>query len=219
MRYRNPTFAQSIKLVALFFAVFSGFTACKIGSKDLQLDPELKRSIFPIADGWTWTYNLITFGNSTFGVPCQPGTRTQSMSATATIQGKTAVWLPLLCASTPTNAAYSVTGDQVWKWTGTEWISYLDAPLTEGRSFISGTRAYTWYRPYNVTVPAGTFNDCWTKKDNRSDSFETFCRGVGLVISHNADAAPNGWRATLERTFGPTVRQSGDENDGFDELP
>jgi hypothetical protein len=35
-----------------------------------------------------------------------------------------------------------------------------------------------------VTVPAGTFDDCWTcerRDDSRVGASSTFCRGVGLV--------------------------------------
>lgn len=175
---------------------------------------ELKKSIFPISPNWTLRYSIAIFGSTTFGIPCTAGTVTRTIRGTATLQGRSGTWLPQLCTTNATNTAYSVDGDQVYEWNGSEWNTFISAPLTDGRTFLAGLKTYTWFQTPNQTVPAGTFSDCWTRKDTRSDSFDVFCRGVGLIRSHNVGAlATNGWRATLENAVGPTVArtQSGEE--------
>ncbi len=42
--------------------------------------------------------------------------------------------------------------------------------------------------PQNLhyTVEAGTFSDCWRRKQNGYDVWEIYCHGMGMVRSHNA---------------------------------
>jgi len=49
-----------------------------------------------------------------------------------------------------------------------------------------------------VTVPAGTFTDCWTAQQQVSyTAYLTYCRGAGLVRSYSQDLGGNGWDAQL----------------------
>ncbi len=167
--------------------------------------PDPKREIFPMNDTWTWTYQVTTFGNATFGSACRPGSVVRQAKGTVTRQNLVGTLLPTLCQSAVETVAYRVSGDSVYYWNGAEWTTYVEAPLTEGRKFYSGVQGYTWQRPPKVTVPAGTYRDCWTKKHDRSDSQETFCRGVGLVSAYQLDAFGNGWKAVLDRATGPAA--------------
>jgi len=56
----------------------------------------------------------------------------------------------------------------------------------------------TWHRETSVTVPAGTFTDCWTANQQVSyAAYLTYCRGAGLVRSYSKDLAGDGWDAQL----------------------
>ncbi len=58
--------------------------------------------------------------------------------------------------------------------------------------------SYTWESAGSVTMPAGTFNDCWTARQNVSyTAYQTYCPGVGMVESYSEDLAGNGWTAQL----------------------
>ena len=191
--------------ITLCLLVILGLNGCQQLKKNLQSLEDYKNQIFPLAGNWGWTYKVVTFGGMT-SAPCLQGLVRRTVLGSTLLANRTATLMSPICAPAgAANSPYSVTGDQVWQWNGSEWISYLDAPLTDGRSFFSGLQIFTWFRPNSITVPAGTFTDCWTKKDSKSDSFETFCRGIGLVASYKIDVFGNGWKASLERISGPVL--------------
>ncbi len=192
---------MKIAVLLLLCLVLNG---CQKLGKSLQDLADYKGQIFPMASTWRWTYKVVTFGGITFGANCQTGLITRAAGGSSTAGNRRGTLMGPICTSPGVaNTLYSAEGDQVWMWNGSDWIAYLDAPLTEGHSFLSGFQTFTWYRPNSVSVPAGTFSDCWTKKDSKSDSFETFCRGIGLVSSYKVDAFGNGWKATLNKISGP----------------
>ncbi len=75
---------------------------------------------------------------------------------------------------------------------------FLDMPLEighEGTSIDGST--LRWSAHGQVTTPAGTFDDCWTREDEDSNTY-TFCRGVGLTRAVQVDASGyNGFIAEL----------------------
>ena len=65
----------------------------------------------------------------------------------------------------------------------------MNAPVEDGRQFETGIYAantdemFRWGRVPEVTVPAGTFSDCWQTYSNVAtiEDIRIYCPGVGLV--------------------------------------
>jgi hypothetical protein len=75
---------------------------------------------------------------------------------------------------------------------------FIDPTLVDGHTWSYFNSSYTWKRETSVTVPAGTYTDCWTANQNVSyTAYNTFCRGVGMVHSYSSDLSGNGWDAKL----------------------
>jgi hypothetical protein len=125
-------------------------------------------------------------------------------SANAT-NGRAAFQITTLCPP-PTQLSvdsYSVPtpgGDEVdYDYQGA-WTVSVDPTLVDGHSWPGAAGiTLTWHRVAgSVSVPAGTFGDCWKRQSSQtSNSYDVFCRGVGIVISH-FDLNGNGseWKLT-----------------------
>jgi hypothetical protein len=63
------------------------------------------------------------------------------------------------------------------------WLMLIDPVLKDGHSWsYGGYTTYTWKRETSVTVPAGTYTDCWTAVSSVSTfPTSTYCRGIGPV--------------------------------------
>lgn len=61
----------------------------------------------------------------------------------------------------------------------TQRIEYMKTPVVDGATWSS----YRWQSVGSVTVPAGTFQDCWRRiaVTATQEDWVEFCRGVGLV--------------------------------------
>lgn len=92
------------------------------------------------------------------------------------------------------------TGDRVETYDedGQLVVVSLDEPVADGHSWeASPGRTFTWNRePAPVTVPAGTFEDCWTRVEVGLPYTSTYCRGVGKVREALGDV--DGYVAELE---------------------
>ena len=97
------------------------------------------------------------------------------------LDGKDAFQTTSLCAGAEASY-YAVDGDVVQvDYQGT-WILALDAPVEEGHTWSNGSSTFTWHKEPHVTVPAGTFDNCWRATQNVSyEAYTIFCRGVGPV--------------------------------------
>jgi len=61
---------------------------------------------------------------------------------------------------------------------------YLDTPVEEGHRWQDSVgRSLSWHKAGSVTVPAGTYHDCWERRlaSATENGAVTFCRGVGQV--------------------------------------
>ena len=59
---------------------------------------------------------------------------------------------------------------------------YLDSPVSHGHTWNYVGNTATWLDAGTVTVPAGTFTNCWRWQTNTPESgYGIYCRGVGLV--------------------------------------
>jgi hypothetical protein len=75
----------------------------------------------------------------------------------------------------------------------------LDAPVEEGHtwtySFGGAGPQFVWHDAGTVTVPAGTFTNCWARAYvSQSLARFIYCRGVGLIEVDDTDF---GYRAVL----------------------
>jgi hypothetical protein len=149
--------------------------------------------IDPLVVGHTWSYDVSEIGTYPL---CPSGRHDAKIISSGPRDGKTAFQAQSLCAYAGT-FYYAADGDVVyWDNAGT-WILSLDAPVTEGHTWSNGVTSYVWHDAGSVTVPAGTFTDCWKAQDTGGPSFTIFCRGVGPVHWSYRDASSNGYDALL----------------------
>ena len=75
----------------------------------------------------------------------------------------------------------------------------LDSMVQEGHGWTEIPNiSFTWHREASVVVPAGTFSDCWTaRQDVTYTAFSTYCRGIGPVRVYSQDLRGNGFDAQL----------------------
>lgn len=135
------------------------------------------RQLAPLAVGNWWTYQLA-------GQDCGSGQATSSIDYTQQIGGRTAFALRFFCEPlVPDRWLLHNPGGQLvdrWDDDEDEWARVIDEPLQEGHSWDSlDDTTFTWQYAGTVTVPAGTFDDCWTRLGDPNDA--TFCPGVGRV--------------------------------------
>jgi hypothetical protein len=150
--------------------------------------------IDPISLGHAWTYDVTELGSFPL---CPSGTRTGKVLSEGMVDGKDAFQTTSLCAGFQASY-YAVDGDVVQvDYQGT-WLLALDAPVQEGHTWSNGSSTFTWHKEPTVTVPAGTFDQCWRATQNVDyDAYTIFCRGVGPVHWHSADLNGDGFDAIL----------------------
>ena len=149
--------------------------------------------IDPLVVGRTWTYAVTQIGSYPL---CPAGMHDGAVVAESIKDGKHAFEVRSLCANAGT-FFYSVTGDVVQFDAQGTWVLALDAPVQDGHSWTNGLTTYTWKTAGTVTVPAGSFDRCFQAKDDASESFTVFCRGVGPIKWHYKDASGNGYDAVM----------------------
>lgn len=133
--------------------------------------------LFPLAVGYSWTYSITGTCAGTF----------QRMVISAMpVDGRPAFQVTG-CSIT---VDYSVPGgDEVDVDVLGNWLVLVDPLLAEGHTWTYSSTSYTWHRETSVTVPAGTFTDCWTSIPSaQSFPTNTYCRGVGLVHSASSSS-------------------------------
>jgi hypothetical protein len=152
--------------------------------------------LYPLAVGYTWTYAVAAVGA---GSTCTPGTQVQQVTGTQTVDGRQAFDVSSFCAAVGTSElAPAATGDEVdYDYSGT-WLELVDPTLVAGTTWTYYDTSFTWVSVPSITVPAGTYTDCWTAQQNVSyTAYTTYCRGVGPVRSYSADLTGAGWDAQL----------------------
>jgi hypothetical protein len=149
--------------------------------------------IDPIVVGRTWTNDVTVFGTYPL---CTAGSHDGAVLSEMTVDGKSAFQVQSFCPGVGT-LDYAVAGDVVqYDYMGT-WVLVLDAPVAEGHTWTNGVDTFTWHSLGSVTVPAGTFADCWKVTQNVAyEAYTIFCRGVGPVHWYTKNAG-NGYEAIL----------------------
>lgn len=186
-------------------AAASGGTSAAAGSSgggsggSAGTPPDLDQQIDPIAVGRKWTYDVEIYGVYPL---CQEGIHSGQVLSEKEVGGRHAYQIQSLCPAAGVSS-YAVEGDRVWIYYSSTWVLALDAPVEAGHTWTNGASTFEWESSGSVTMPAGTFDDCWTARENvAGESFTIFCRGVGPIHWHLKDAAGNGFDARLtEKNF------------------
>ncbi len=81
-------------------------------------------------------------------------------------------------------------GDVIQWYENSRWLATLKAPLQEGFTWVATERyTFQWSFVSDITVPAGSFQDCWARESVPPSplSRNVYCPGVGPVRRENAD--------------------------------
>ena len=95
------------------------------------------------------------------------------------------------------------TQQQVDIYDASVWKLYLDPTPEKDKMWMSQGSSYLWEQAGTVTVPAGTFSDCWSARQVgvEGESYTTYCRGVGPVRIYLAGGiVGSGFDAVLTMT-------------------
>ena len=151
--------------------------------------------IDPLATGEAWTYDVSVTGDFP---ECASGTFVSSVSQTESLDGKNAFLIGSFCPSLG-SYWYANDGDRTYEYLNGQWVVGLDSPVSAGHGWSVNSQSFTWYAANSITVPAGTFSDCWEARENSdSETYSIFlCRGVGPVHWAYRDALGDGYDAVL----------------------
>jgi hypothetical protein len=149
--------------------------------------------IDPIDLGRSWTYDVTIIG--TYPI-CKSGSHVGQVLGSKVVDGKPSFQVQSFCPGAGTSS-YAVDGDKVEIYYANTWVLSLDAPVAEGHTWTDGVNSYAWEKVGQMTVPDGTFDDCWKVKPSAGTSYTTFCRGIGPVSWHFVGADGNGYDAQL----------------------
>lgn len=148
-------------------------------------------TLFPLEVGNKWTYSVTAIGN---GAVCSAGSFDQTVDSEGTIDGRDAYEVTSYCDGLG-QLPFSKMGDEVDIDFGSNWYIYIGTPVQAGASWTFVSTKQTWVDAGNVTVPAGTFSNCWTAQQD-AQNYATYCRGVGLVEQNGVNQG-DGWNAQL----------------------
>lgn len=151
--------------------------------------------LWPLAVGRSWEFEVATFG----GFPvCASGRHSDEVLGAVQVRGRDAFELRSFCPAAGVNT-FAIDGDEAELDYQGGWIVVLDVPVEDGHTWTStGPVSYTWRAVDPVSVPAGTFDDCWMREQNVTyTAYSIFCRGVGMVRDYSEDLAGSGWDAQL----------------------
>lgn len=156
-------------------------------------DAALDTRIDPITVGHSWTYDVVV--NGTYPM-CSSGSQTGKVKSKHTLAGKDAYTTQSFCAGFG-DIEYAIDGDKVEQYYLGAWTTLLDTPVQAGHTWKAFGFTWTWVDAGTVTVPAGTFTKCFTRKQSPGNYNVTFCRGAGPVIWQYDDGFGNGYEAKL----------------------
>jgi hypothetical protein len=157
--------------------------------------------LYPLAPGRQWTYSARPIAGATTASSSCTGTQlTYVVGDGAQYGGVPSVRFQSLCSVV---VDLVQDGDRVYAYVPDSYDEpsvALDAPVEEGHAWEvrAGIQA-VWENAGTVQVPAGTFQDCWRRRDVEGDmvvspGYVTYCRGIGMVQLVNPD---DGYEAEL----------------------
>ncbi len=153
-------------------------------------------ALYPLAVGDRWTYKVTLVGA---GSVCAAGSHDQQVVSANAVGGRAAFQMTSFCSGIAGAGDYSAPGgDEVDYYYSGRWAAIVDPTLVDGHAWSYFNTSYHWRRESTITVPAATYDDCWTAvQDVSYTAYLTYCRGAGLVRSYSQDLAGNGWDAQL----------------------
>jgi hypothetical protein len=164
------------------------------GGSDAAVDAGPDERIDPIALGHTWTYDVTILGTYP---ACAAGMHAAAVWNEEMLGGRDAFEVQSFCQNAG-SFFYSVDGDRVFTYVGQAWVLSLDAPVATGHTWSNGLDSFTWEAVPTVTVPAGTYTNCWSAVEQVAyPTYTVFCRGIGPVHWHYEDGHGNGFEAVL----------------------
>ena len=169
------------------------------GSSTGSGTPSGSTALYPLALGDSWTYSVAAVGS---GSICAAGTHEQHVVSANAVGARAAFQMTNFCSGVASTYDYApkmpgITDEIDFYYSGM-WLTLVDPALTEGHMWPYFNTSYHWHRESSFTVPAGTYDDCWTAVQDVSYTASlTYCRGVGLVHSYSSDLAGSGWDAKL----------------------
>ena len=166
-------------------------------------------ALFPIAAGAAWTFQVTAVGN---GAVCAPGSHEQRVVSADPVGGRDAFQMTSFCPAAGTGDYSLPGGDEVDDYYAGTWGVVVDPMLVEGHAWSYFNTSYHWHREGTVTVPLGSYDDCWTAvQDVSYTAYQTYCRGVGLVRSYSADLNRAAWDAPLDGQTRSSGRRRGEQ--------
>jgi hypothetical protein len=138
-------------------------------------DPTAIASLFPAKVGHSWTFQV----TSDFA-QCR-GTRTGQVLSAQKVDGRDAVWISSYCDGVSPSAVSVGTQSADVDVNG-QYVPQIAEPVAEGAKFASISGTTTWHAEGAVTVPAGTFQNCW--RAATGSTFVIYCPGAGTVHLH-----------------------------------
>ena len=142
-------------------------------------------TLFPHTVGNWWIYRYEYEDEYVSG--CAPGEWTARLADMSVVDGKETYQYTNPCVFDEIQRTYSLQfdGDQVILVDFEDPYFMLDEPVEDGavwETALDGNPySYTWESVGSVTVPAGTFDDCWKRVDMNTQQYLTYCRGIGRV--------------------------------------
>ena len=165
-------------------------------------------ALYPMAVGDSWTFSVAAVGA---GSICGAGTHMQQVLSANAADGRAAFQLSNFCTGVSATYNYAVNGDNEvdFDYQGT-WLTLVDPNLTEGHMWPYFNTSYHWHRETSVTVPAGTYDDCWTAEQDVSYTAYLHvlprrrARAQLLVGSHRQRSGMRSSRAAASRAPTPS---------------
>ncbi len=154
---------------------------------DADTDSDENGPMFPLSVGDSWTYAVTAQSTSPM---CSAGSYTAMVTESVVVDGRQAVAYRSYCDRPgigPATVSFYQSGDRVEQYTNDEWVLSLATPIEDGHTWYAGTYQFQWREVGTITVPAGTFYDCFERIPIGGDHYtSTYCRGVGKVIDTKA---------------------------------
>jgi hypothetical protein len=155
----------------------------------LPVTPEM---LLPLAPGNFWTYAVTVIeGHEPM---CDLGNRAARVASVSVMSDRISHLYEHWC----TGSMYLSYADDgsVDVLSSSEWYSFLAVPVAVGSVFkyASTSMSLRWDWIGRITVLAGTFSGCWSVSVVDGENVQTYCPGVGMVLSYAPSA---GVRAEL----------------------
>lgn len=144
------------------------------------------QELFPLVPGRTWEFSVTQVDPA--GLPASCDNPVSTLTEPGTYLGHTGVFYSYACSTTPVLMTHEGGAVMGWAEHIPNGFAYAVGPLVEGAVFGD----FVWHDRGTVTVPAGTFTDCWERESvSLPGDYIVLCTGVGVVESVNLSPESN----------------------------